>query len=323
MPGPSEHVAASPTAIGSDVLCHRLAVTTALVSLLPITLGVLTTTYDAGMAFPDWPTSAGENMFLYDVIADVFAGARDKVLEHGHRLAGALIGLTTLITAGVFSYRRGRRAETYVVWAAVAAVILQGLLGGFRVRLDERAVAMAHGLGGAFVFTALISLATITSRAWVRVASEGSARPAKSAVVWGYVLVAAVVAQYTLGGFVRHLGWGLWTHMGSASAVFVAAIVVGVIAMRTRVPTLRRVGWMLHAVVTVQIALGFAAWWTKYAPTEGAVVDLTAPATVWSRSLHAITGMALLATSVAYVLFVTRLKSSSGRPVGAVAGSSS
>src|SRR5262245_4864090 len=38
---------------------HRLAVLTACAALLPIVMGALVTTTDAGMAFRDWPTSDG------------------------------------------------------------------------------------------------------------------------------------------------------------------------------------------------------------------------------------------------------------------------
>lgn len=301
---------------GSDRICHRFAIASAAVSLLPITLGVLTTTYDAGMAFPDWPTSAGENMFLYDIVTDVVVGARDKVLEHGHRLAGTAIGLVTVATAIAFSLRRGRSRETTLAWAVVAAVVVQGLIGGFRVTLDERAVAMAHGLGGAFVFTSVIAMAVVTSRKWHTLRLPGKAAlPTKKLVFGGIALVAAVVAQYALGGLVRHLGAALYTHMFSAAAVFTAAIVVGVWAIRTRLLPLRRLGVTLHTIVTVQVALGFAAWLTKYAPLEGTVVDLTSPATVWSRSLHAITGMFLLAASVVLVMVVLRLRRSAS-PAG-------
>ena len=71
---------------------HRLAATTACVALLPIVIGALVTSLGAGMAFLDWPTSGGRNMLLYPWLSDIAAGRTDKVAEHGHRLAGIVIG---------------------------------------------------------------------------------------------------------------------------------------------------------------------------------------------------------------------------------------
>jgi cytochrome c oxidase assembly protein subunit 15 len=84
---------------------HRLAVLTACVALLPILMGALVTTKDAGMAFPDWPSSDGHNMLSYPWLKS--AGA--KFLEHGHRLAGVLIGLTSMALAVVAWYSEPRR----------------------------------------------------------------------------------------------------------------------------------------------------------------------------------------------------------------------
>ena len=51
--------------IGYQPWLHRYAALTAATALLlPILMGALVTTLDAGMAFPDYPTSDGHNMFL-------------------------------------------------------------------------------------------------------------------------------------------------------------------------------------------------------------------------------------------------------------------
>ena len=44
---------------------HRIAVTLLVTTWLQICAGGLVTTLGAGMAFEDWPTSDGQNMFLY------------------------------------------------------------------------------------------------------------------------------------------------------------------------------------------------------------------------------------------------------------------
>ena len=52
-----------------------------------IWVGGLVTTYEAGMAVPDWPTTYGYNLFLYPWQTWML-GPWDLFIEHGHRLAG-------------------------------------------------------------------------------------------------------------------------------------------------------------------------------------------------------------------------------------------
>src|SRR5579871_3090818 len=111
---------------------HRLAVLTACVALVPVLMGALVTTKDAGMAFRDWPTSDGQNMFLYPWLK----AAGDKFLEHGHRLAGILIGITSIALAAVAWNVERRQWVVWLVSGVLVAVIAQGILGGIRVRLD-------------------------------------------------------------------------------------------------------------------------------------------------------------------------------------------
>ena len=56
-------------------------------------VGGLVTTYKVGMAVPDWPTTFGMNMFLYDMTQASWA----VFGEHTHRLYGAAVGLFTIL----------------------------------------------------------------------------------------------------------------------------------------------------------------------------------------------------------------------------------
>src|SRR5947209_4389501 len=56
-------------------------------------VGGLVTTYKVGMAVPDWPTTFGMNMFLYDMTQASWA----VFGEHTHRLYGAAVGFFTLL----------------------------------------------------------------------------------------------------------------------------------------------------------------------------------------------------------------------------------
>src|SRR5688572_15962597 len=71
---------------------HRLALLSAVVIFPLIWVGGLVTSYDAGMAVPDWPGTYGYNLFLYPWTTWFF-GPFDLFIEHGHRLLGALAGM--------------------------------------------------------------------------------------------------------------------------------------------------------------------------------------------------------------------------------------
>ena len=64
--------------------------------------------------------------------------------EHSHRLLGALVGLLTLALAGG-AVARGRPAAPRSASSPVAAVIVQGVLGGLRVVLLADTLAIFHG----------------------------------------------------------------------------------------------------------------------------------------------------------------------------------
>src|SRR5438105_1159735 len=77
---------------------HRLAVLLACATFPLLWVGGLVTSYDAGMAVPDWPTTFGYNPFLYPWATWIF-GPWDLFIEHGHRLLGAVVGLLTIALA--------------------------------------------------------------------------------------------------------------------------------------------------------------------------------------------------------------------------------
>src|SRR5947199_501521 len=79
-----------------------------------IFVGGSVTTYRVGMAVPDWPTTFGINMFLYDFWNAPF-GVR---VEHSHRLYGAAVGLSTIVLAAWFLAAEPRRS---LKWLGVIA----------------------------------------------------------------------------------------------------------------------------------------------------------------------------------------------------------
>jgi len=89
------------------------------------------TTYAAGMAVPDWPSTYGYNLFLYP--AESWLEVWDVFLEHGHRLLGSVVGLATIVLAALLWRRDPRPIMWWLAGIALAGVCLQGVLGGLRV----------------------------------------------------------------------------------------------------------------------------------------------------------------------------------------------
>ena len=176
-------------------MAHRLALVTVAATFVLILFGGLVTNTGAALAVPDWPSTFGHNMFLFPwsgMIGGVF-------YEHSHRLIGAVVGLLTLALAAALWPRGGRLRALGLV--AVAAVIVQGVLGGLRVVCSRPARHRARltwprpsGRRG--------GLAVLTGRA-------ASAAPVPSAAPRGLALAAVVVVyeQIVFGALLTHEGW--------------------------------------------------------------------------------------------------------------------
>src|SRR4051794_14629768 len=146
---------------------HYCAVALACATFPLVWVGGLVTTTDAGMAVPDWPNTYGYNLFLYPW-QTWLAGPWDLFVEHGHRMLAASVGLITVFLLVVLMRFDHRTWVRGVGLAALCLVIFQGALGGMRVLLDERTLAMLHGMTGPLFFGVTVALAVITSQAWMR-----------------------------------------------------------------------------------------------------------------------------------------------------------
>src|SRR6202040_4289260 len=107
-------------------LLHWFAIISTLSVLWLIGSGGLVTSHDAGMAVPDWPNSFGYNMFLFPVsrwVGGVF-------FEHTHRLIASAVGLVTIALCVALFVIEDRRWVKTLGIIAVAAVVVQGVLGG-------------------------------------------------------------------------------------------------------------------------------------------------------------------------------------------------
>jgi cytochrome c oxidase assembly protein subunit 15 len=281
---------------------HRLAVLTACVALLPILAGAVVTTKDAGMAFQDWPGSDGYNMLLYPWLKS--AGA--KFLEHGHRLAGIVIGLASIAVALIASRCERRVWVRRSAYGVLAAVVLQGVLGGYRVLLDERGLAFVHGSFAALVLALMASVAVMTSRAWHLASARTDRRPPARLGFLALVTCACVFVQYLLGGLVRHNGMALHAHLGFAILAALVVVCFAMYAMATGIPWLRVPASLLAFLTIAQLALGAGAWVTKFG-FDGYVATYGSLLQDVMRTSHVLCGMLLFVTTVVLALRIARL----------------
>ena len=119
------------------------------------------------MSVPDWPTTFGYNLFLYPWQTWLF-GPWDLFIEHGHRLFASLVGMLTIALCVSLWMTKQPKWLQVMGLVALAGVIFQGVLGGMRVRLDQRLLAMIHGCFGPAFFAFAAVLATVTARGWAK-----------------------------------------------------------------------------------------------------------------------------------------------------------
>src|ERR1700758_366152 len=151
-------------------LLHWYAVVAAASVSLLICSGGFVTSHEAGMAVPDWPNTFGYNMFLFPVsrwVGGVF-------FEHTHRLIASTVGLLTVILCIALFVIESRRWVKTLGLIAVAAVIVQGILGGLRVTENNAVLGLFHGCLAQSFFALMATIALVTSRFWESLEQAGT-----------------------------------------------------------------------------------------------------------------------------------------------------
>ena len=283
-------------------------------TFLLLVAGGLVTSNEAGLAVVDWPNTFGSNMFLYP-LARMTGGI---YYEHAHRLFGALVGLTTIVLAFRLWRSDQRKWLHRVGLVAVVLVVLQGILGGLRVTggftlstaeadmAPSIALAVFHGVLGQIFLCVMVAIAVVTSRLWFDAPSSELRPHAKDDRTFQKWLIATLIVQLVLGALQRHLSALLIVHISLAAVVVLLAVMVGGRAWGLYHGTwpVQRLGQTLIGLTSVQVTLGIAA----LAVTQGkAIVGSPTTIEVTIATAHQATGAALLALSVALLLWTGRL----------------
>jgi cytochrome c oxidase assembly protein subunit 15 len=295
----------------SDAWLHRYAIVVAMATIVLIYAGGLVTSTDSGLSVPDWPLSYGQ--VFPEMVGGVF-------YEHGHRMVAAMVGLLTVILSFWLWRSEPRPWVRRLGLLAVAAVIVQGVLGGITVLLMlPKAISIAHA-GLAQMFLCLtVALAVFTSPSWnVKRPRLQDSRRITLRHLTG-ITTAAIYVQILLGALVRHTASGLaipdfpLVYGGLVPPFFtrqilvhyihrIGALAVTILVLWVLVRVLRRYrlegvlvkpAVFLAAMLVIQIYLGGETVWSSRA---------TVPMT-----LHVAVGAITLAASLVLALQTRRV----------------
>lgn len=196
---------ASKSVVPERIWLARFAKLMVVLTIALIWLGGQVKSHEAGLSVPDWPLTYGENPITYPV--SKWTGGIFH--EHFHRLWAGGVATLTVVLALWLSLARSRRWLVMLGWAAVAAVILQAVLGGLTVIFKLPVlVSSAHGILAQTFLLMLLLIAHGLSR---ERRSTKLVPPAglNRFFVGAMVLVALIYGQLFLGALMRHTESGL------------------------------------------------------------------------------------------------------------------
>lgn len=276
-------------------------------TLALIAIGGLVTSMDVGLAVPDWPTSYGYNMFLFPftkMVGGIF-------YEHAHRLIGSLVGLETLILCAWLwlSWRRtGATAIARMGTLALVLVIVQGLLGAFRVIIVNRlghetalAFAVVHALTAQLFLLSIIWLAIRLPQRTSAPPQPASWLPAQSPAAstlrnLARLSVVLILAQTVLGALTRHFhfDWALLAHLlGAIAIAFLTLSLLTLLLIHAHHRPAHRLAFALMFTLALQLILGGVAWWVTSRMDE--IDQALSPAATAVTAGHVVTGALMLA----------------------------
>ncbi len=276
--------------------------------------GAMVTSKGVGMAVPDWPLSFGSlnppGWWLSDPV----------FWEHSHRLAGATVGLLTLVL-GLWTLTVVR--VEWVRWLAVAVmlgVVLQGVLGGLRVLHVSTVLAMVHGCTAQLFLVGMVVLAVALSPNWHRGAVMEASGCLRLLRWSSFAMPVLLYMQVIVGAVVRHTGAGLaipdfplalgriippmlnhgvavhFAHRVLGYVIVLAGlwvVLLVVLKFRHRISKLWP-GVVMGMLLVLQVLLGGFVVWQLRAPLP--------------TTLHVVNGSACLGLSVWFAMMVWTLR---------------
>ena len=166
-----------------------------------INLGGLVHNTGSSLACPDWPLCYGE------LIPKMEGGI---LIEHSHRLLGALVGIFS-IALSFFSFKLWGRSSRIFKFSllSLGLVIFQGILGGLTVIYKLPTIISTAHLGTSMLYFALlIYILFLTQEKESPANVQGEVVWNKSIVKYSALLIVFIYLQILVGASMRHLGLG-------------------------------------------------------------------------------------------------------------------
>lgn len=286
---------------------HSIARLTAGATFLLIVIGAIVTSTDSGLAVPDWPTTFGQNMFLYP-LSEMVGGI---LYEHSHRLMGSLVGILTIALLVLILVKDSRKWLKWLGLAALIAVIVQGVLGGLRVTQLNRNFAIVHACLAQAFFALLCGIAWFTSRDWRQDIRTTTGETARKLRRLSLITTGLIYVQLIFGAILRHTGSRLDAHLLFA---FLVALHVFLLARRLLAVDSESDGigqsipLLLLGLLVVQLMLGTGAFFAKL--TAFGETFATA-LTVTITTAHVAVGALMLVSSFVLTLKIYRFTDAS------------
>jgi heme a synthase len=281
---------------------HRFALLTTLATFPLLFVGGLVTSTGSALAVPDWPTTFGHNMFLYPL-----SGMVGGILyEHSHRLLGAVVGFLTILLTLWLWLKEPRLWLRWLGTLALAAVILQGILGGLRVVLLAHTLAIVHACLAQAFFALMVGITFFTAHTGPD--SSGAFPAASLSRLRRLCLVTTgvIYLQVASGAIVRHTGARLDAHLALAALVAFLVIALNTYIWRHHCEedAVVRPVMLLSGLLLVQLGLGLGSYLAKYTPMA---VVAEPSLRVSLTTTHLAVGSLLLATALVLTLRTYRL----------------
>jgi cytochrome c oxidase assembly protein subunit 15 len=312
---------------------HVYGIALSIATFLLLFAGGMVTSTNSGLSVPDWPTTFGQNMFLFP--PSMMKGG--IFYEHGHRLFASLVGFLTVGNCLMLWFMQKRRWLSWAGTLALLLVITQGVLGGMTVRYKlPMPVSAAHACTAELFFGLTLLMAFATSKAWMRAKTPGFrwSVPEQALAV---VFCVAVFLQILVGAVMRHSYAGLsiptfpmaygqiippfWnfgiavhflhSRVGASMLLLLGAALIVSVFVSKRLPArVKALAGFLAVALLTQCFLGMLTIWTGKAPVP--------------TTFHLSMGALVFATGLLLLMSVCRLRTAApGRvqPMGKAAAS--